>query len=416
VFYNTKICYSGDGINYGVIFYTGDFWCLSDTLGGTCLLEGATPCYSECPDISSNLFNSGPCPSPTPLPVNCDILDFTAYFDCEYVPVPTPTPTIPCDDVYFDFTSSYLLPTPTPSGNLCAGNGISFSICNNTTSITPSPTPTPTTTPNYLNVGGSVTFEMLDKTFVCTSVKILVNCNTGEELYTSSNLVYNGNPVVIGVTMFVLIGGEYLCVVYTNDSLTISSNCTVDEILGIYGECGTCNPGPPASPSPTQTPTNTQTPTTTPTTTQTSTPTTTPTITTTQTSTPTHTPTQTPTNTNTPTTTRTPGGTPAPTTSQTPTKTQTPTITPTQTLTNTSTNTPTPSITPTKTLTPTITSTPTPTPNWVYVYESCSVITTSGGAAAKSFPRKTQVVQSLPVTFVTIVGNVFKDSSGICWI
>ena len=92
--YNTRLYYTGDGITTGYIYHTGDVWCLSNSLGGTCLLEGTYPCYSVCPDISSNYFTSGPCPTPTPSSVNCNTLDFTAYFDCDFVPFVTPTPIV----------------------------------------------------------------------------------------------------------------------------------------------------------------------------------------------------------------------------------------------------------------------------------------------------------------------------------
>jgi hypothetical protein len=117
--------------------------------------------------------------------------------------------------------------------------------------------------------------------------------------------------------------------------------------------------------TPTETPNNTETPTQTPTQTQTQTPTQTstqtPTQTPTNTPTNTETPTQTPTNTETPTQTPTNTETPTQTPTNTPTNTETPTNTPTntETPTNTPTNTETPANTPTNTQTPTYTSTPT---------------------------------------------------------
>jgi hypothetical protein len=89
--FNSRPYYTGDNIPTAYIYHTGVKWCLSDSLGGTCLLEGNTPCYSECPDISANYFSAGPCVTPTPSPINCNILDFTAYFDCDYVPFVTPS-------------------------------------------------------------------------------------------------------------------------------------------------------------------------------------------------------------------------------------------------------------------------------------------------------------------------------------
>ena len=310
--YNTKLYYSGDGINYGVIYYTGDRWCLSTSLGGTCLLEGSYPCYSECPDISANLFSGGPCPTPTPSPVNCDIFNFNAYFDCDWEPIPTPTPSVPCDDVNFDVTSMLTTPTPTPTSE--CNVSVSFSICSYTdTTPTPSVTPTLTLT-KTCDVQGQVSFVMLDETFSCVSVKVLVDCSSGVEYYVTNSLIYNGIAVITGMTMSALINGSNVCVTYDRDDSNISSNSNVTEIYGLFASCEYC------SPNPTVTPTTTAT----------------------------QTPTTTPTKTTTPTPTSTIGSTPPVTSS----------VTPTTTLTNTP--------------TPTITKTPTPTPSYVYVYQKCS--------------------------------------------
>ena len=268
--YNGKYYYDGDGIDFGVIYYTGDRWCLSNSLSGTCLLEGAYPCYSDCPDISANLFNSGPCPSPTPTPVNCDLFDFNAYFDCDWEPIPTPTPTIPCDDVNFQLTSIMSTPTPTPSGNACNNVGVSFSICsydviNPIVPIDPlPPVPPPPVTPT-INVQGRVSFTMMDNTFTCVVVKVLIDCLTGKEIYVSNELNYNGIPVVTGMTMLAVINDTYMCVTYDRDDSTISSNSIVNSVVNLYSVCCDCSPSPSPTPTSTITPTQTMTPTITPT-------------------------------------------------------------------------------------------------------------------------------------------------------
>ncbi len=294
--YNTYDYYVGDGTTVGYVYNTGDYWCLSDSLGGTCLLEGSTPCESDCPDISANNFVSGPCPTPTPSPVNCETFDFTAYFDCDWEPLPTPSPSVDCGDVNFDVTSLGVTPTPTPSGNFCDGTGVSFSICQ----YTP-PNPTPTITPTItltktVDVQGQATFVMLDEMFNCVNVKVLIDCQTGAELYTSDNLIYSGTPVTTGITMSVIIGGTLRCVTYTGTSNSISSNCNIDEIINISSSCGTCNqfPSPTPTSTPAVTPTTTATATVTPSVTSTQTPSRpagTPTATPTQTRTPQPTPT-----------------------------------------------------------------------------------------------------------------------------
>jgi hypothetical protein len=238
--YNTKYSYSGNGVSTGVIYYTGNRWCLSTSLGGSCLLEGAYPCYSECPDISANLFTSGPCPTPTPSPVNCDLFDFNAYFDCDWEPIPTPTPSVACDVVDFVITSSLVPPTPTPS--VQCNVGVSFSICSYTdTTPTPSVTPTLTLT-KTLDVQGQVSFFMLDEPFSCVSVKVLVDCITGDEYYVTDNLIFGGIPVVVGVTMSADINDTNMCVRYDRDDLRSSSNASLTGIRQLYSDCSLCLP------------------------------------------------------------------------------------------------------------------------------------------------------------------------------
>lgn len=160
------------------------------------------------------------------------------------------------------------------------------------------------------DVQGQVSFVMLDETFSCVSVKVLVDCNSGTEYYVTDNLVYNGIPVVTGMTMSAVINGSNVCATYDRDDSNISSNSNLTSINQLYSICGNCLPAP--------TPT--------------------------QSVTPTITPTNTPTNTMTPSVTPTIGLSPTPTA--------------------TSTSTPTPTMTNTPTITPT-------TPTYVYVYQTC---------------------------------------------
>jgi hypothetical protein len=132
---------------------------------------------------------------------------------------------------------------------------------------------------------------MLDETFICVSVKVLVDCVSGVEYYVTDNLVYDGIPIVTGITMSAVINGSNVCVTYDRDDSNISSNSILTSINQIFGNCGNCLPAP--------TPTTTITPTITPTTTPTTTPT--QTITPTPGASPSQTPTMTPTQTKTPT-------------------------------------------------------------------------------------------------------------------
>jgi hypothetical protein len=362
--YNDAPTYSGDGTSFGIIYYnsgvTESYWCLSNTIGGECLLRGASPCYSNCPDIAANDFNSGICPTPTPTQVNCSTFDFNAYFDCDWEPLPTPTPSVACDDVNFTVDTIGVTPTPTPTGDICNGVGISFIMSGYTPAVTPTITLTPSVTlTNTVPVGGQVTFPMIDETFSCVSVKVLTDCQSGDEFYVTDGLSFSGVPVVIGMTILVELNGGYHCVSYTRDDSNFSSNTVVGDIVQLYSVCEYC------SIIPTPTPTVTTTPTFTPTTS------------------PTPTPSITASATLTPSPTSTVGTTPPPTPNQT--------------------NSP----TPTNTTTPTLTPTPSTTPNYVYVYESCSPI----------YPNLlvTQMIQTQRVTFVPQPGVMFKDSLNTCW-
>jgi hypothetical protein len=195
---------------------------------------------------------------------------------------------------------------------------------------------------------------MMDKIFDCVTTKVLVDCSTQQEYYTSDSLVIDGIPIVIGITIFALINGKYVCATYDRDDDNISSNSNVTEIISIYNTCQLCIP------QPTQTPTVTST--------------STPLVTLTNTST------------------------------------QTPTPTPTKTIGLTPQPTKTPTPTPNSTQTPSTTTTPTQTPSssMVYVYESCYPVTTN------SLTKVTQIVQTQSASTITI-GQIFKDNNKICW-
>ena len=359
--YNGRSTFIGDGTSVGFIYYNNTSWCLSTSVGGTCLYQGASPCYFSCPDFPSNVFYTGPCVTPTPTPINCSIFDFNAYFDCDWEPIPTPTPTVPCDDVNFDLLTIGVTPTPTPSKN-CSGKSVVFSLSGFTTQPTPTPSNTPTVTlTRTVNVANSISYVILDETFSCTSAKVLIDCSNGDEVYVCGTLALSGTPATIGTVLLVDLDDDTRrCVIYDRDDSNISSNVNVNEVIALYNECGFCNVVPTPTPTVTQSPTATNT------------------------STPTQTPTNTATPTLTPSPTSTNGTTPPP--------------TPTQTTTMTPTNSPTHTITPT----------PSVTPNYVYVYESCSPI--SYGS-----PLNTQVIQNERVSFTNVQGTIFKDSVGNCW-
>ena len=268
--YNSRVYYTGDTTPIAFIYYTGAYWCLSDSLGGSCILEGNNPCYSSCPDISANFFSSGPCPTPTPSPINCNILDFTAYFDCDYEPFVTPTPSIPCDLVDMSVTAFPVTPTPTTPANACIV-GLDFSM-SGYTPIGPTPSPTVSLTPTKtVPVEGQITYTFFQEDFSCPTTKVLVDCNGNIEFYTTDDLEFSGTPINIGVSFAAYIGGSLFCLRYDRDDDNLSSNTTIDSIIGVYGNCDSCNQiatptpsnTPTITPSPTQTPTMTPTPSTT---------------------------------------------------------------------------------------------------------------------------------------------------------
>ena len=364
-YYNCYPYYEGGGVEYGIIFFNGTSWCLSTYLGGPCIIRGAYPCLSTCPDLDGNVFTVGACGTPPAPAVNCDIVDFNAYFDCQITP--TPSVGISCDVVGFSLSAMTLTPTPTPSGQYCNSVGIDFTLSAYTPSNNVTPTPTPTITPTIpVTFSGSATFEVIQNQFICASVKVLLDESTGTEYYTSDQLAFNGAPIVTGITIAATINGQNLCVTYVRNDSNVSSNSTVQNIFGIYGSYAACSNIPSPTPTTSVTPTVTITPTTT----------TTPTIT--------------PTITVTPTVTKTPGLTQSP----------TPSIT--------ATITPTPSITTTITPTPSITPTITPSPmTYVYVYESCQPLQFNPYL-------NNQIIQTIQVPTIQI-NQTFKDSLGNCW-
>jgi len=269
--YNGKDSYVGNGISIGYIYYftsvTESYWCLSTSLGGSCLMRGASPCYSICPDLSSNIFTSGICP-PDPTPqADCTIFDFEAYFDCNFVVTPTPTSTPDCDIVDFNIIVTPIPPTPTPSVN-CYNKDIDYVITNSSPTPTPTLTPTPTSSlSRNVSIGGNATFQIINEQFSCVPVKVLVDCNDGQELYTNDSLIFNNVPLVSGVTFSALINGTYRCLRYVRNDQDLSSNSSVEQIVSIYGRCSQCVvPQNSPTPTPTQTITPSITPTPTPTT------------------------------------------------------------------------------------------------------------------------------------------------------
>ena len=171
--YDGYTVYVGD--NGGVIYYnTGQTrWCLSTSIGGTCILFGGNRCSSSTPNLANEFFANNICPTPTPSPTNdCSVLDLGAYFDCDISP-PTPSVT-PTQTV--TPSQGYVYPTPTPtmtqsptaSGNLCGNVNFCFGVLN----VSPTPSPTPTMTQSSAagrntDASGVFTFTTINDSVVC---------------------------------------------------------------------------------------------------------------------------------------------------------------------------------------------------------------------------------------------------------
>lgn len=325
---------------------------MSDTLGGSCILRGSSPCNTNCPDISGNFFNSGVCPTPTPSPSACTI-DFVAYFDCDWEPIPTPSPSIDCDDVNFEFNSFGLTPTPTGT-NPCLNKALDFSLYYSTPTSTPTPTLTPTLNPSAGPAGGKVSFQIFDAPLDCPVCKIIKVCGQDTLFYVTSDLVFNNVPIVQNMVFNAIINGQNVCAEWIGNTSLISSNAIVSQIYSLPGTCEACTIQP------------------------------TPTTTTTQT------PTQSPTNT------------------ATPTNTSTVTATNTPTPSNYSTPTPTSSLTPSMTPSNTTTQTPSPTkPQVYYVFTLCP--------DQEAIIRFNRLYQTSPLTVSVPIGKTFMDDNGYCW-
>jgi hypothetical protein len=309
--YNGDTYWTGQTSGWTIYYYTGttSYWCLSDTLGGPCYLTGKYPCVSSCPDLSSVYVFSGICPTPTPTPTqNCDVLDFTALFNCEYIPTPTPTPSVSVTPTQ----------TVTPSStNFCSIIGIDASGY----TYTPTPTPTPTVTPteydeNSFNrrpfysgnikrnclISGFTEYTGITGQIICPGSLKFQDCYNGDFYYTNDFVLPDGLVLQPQGVYGAFLNGNRVCVAYiekTDDSPTHILTFR-EKIYGyIYdGDCVLCQLESTSTPTPTMT----QTPTITPTMTQTPTVTVTPTVT------------------------ATPGLSPSPTSSMTPTPTQTSTI------------------------------------------------------------------------------------------
>jgi len=233
--YNGYPYYSG-GDEPGYLFYDGTKWCLSDSLGGTCIFFGNTPCLSPCPDLDPTILSSGPCdpevsqtPTPTATPTVTPTLTTT--------PGGTPTPTL---------TTT---PTPTPTATeICSGVGASITT-GSTVNPSPTPTPTPTATPEpKQTISGATTYHIDSGYFDCGDVAYLTNCDTSDVYYVVSPILYSGGTLATGSTFNATINGQEECLTYVED-VQGSPTHVITEFNSLHTSCSDCS-----TPSPTPTP------------------------------------------------------------------------------------------------------------------------------------------------------------------
>lgn len=236
LYYNSRLTYTGNGSSYGVIYHTGNEWCLSTITGGTCLLMGRNTGYYPCPDLFSDVFTNGVCPTPTPTPTNFTELGFDASFDIDYVPLPSPTVTI--NNIELDITSQAITPTPTPTQTGQFDIGLSFNIVRIDENIFPSPTPTLTNTPTNKNsIYGKVSFEIIDTIFPCGQVALLVDCNSGVQYYVAEIPMFNNVVLEPGFFIKAVINNTLTCVEFVLITTTYTTNATLDSVISIHNSC-----------------------------------------------------------------------------------------------------------------------------------------------------------------------------------
>jgi hypothetical protein len=272
--YNTYLYYTGDTTPVSYLYYftsvtLDNRWCLSTSLGGSCILFGRTPCLSDCPDLDEGYFNTGICPSPTPTMTPHCQLDFSSIFDCNVIPTPTPTPTVT--------TTTTPTPTVTQSSPCPVDADITINIFPPAASPTPTPTITPTSSGFCSNVGGTITSNMLTGIISCDQVNKFELCRQSPNdpvtyFYTSSSsYLPNGDSISANSIYTAYINGSPFvsCVTYIGLVANVGNESTVSLVNGPFNDCTICFPSPTPTPSPTITPTLTKTPTPTPTPTQT---------------------------------------------------------------------------------------------------------------------------------------------------
>jgi hypothetical protein len=247
---------------YYVFFSVEGYWCLSDTLDGTCFLSGHYPCTTDCPDLCDGFFIVNICLTPTPTPtVNCSVFDFDAIFDCQVAETPTPTPTI----------TNTQTPTPTiTTTNFCPFIGVNATIQNipPTPSVTTTVTPsiTPSQFPRDCDFTGEVTFFTINTQISCPISKQFQNCSTGEMYYTADVLQTPYGTTLQPFEVFTSnVDGVYQCITFIGFNQNVIGINVIQLLNGPLGysnlnDCLSLCAGVPPTPQVTPTPSSTPPP------------------------------------------------------------------------------------------------------------------------------------------------------------
>ena len=238
--YNGAGYWSGQSNGYVIYYSSADTqWCLSTTLGGSCLLSGKSPCTTTCPDLCEHFFYKGLCTSTTTTTtIDCSTFDFSAIFDCEVFPTTTTTTS-----------TSTTTTTTSPPPNPCSGVSISATISAYTTTTTTFNSTTTTTTIYYpCNFSGDVTFNTIDIEIKCPISKEFKDCyDMGGTRYYTNDVLTNpmGGDIEVGMVFSALVDGDLKCISYVginNDVSPINTITLVDGSFGTYPNgCYVCN-------------------------------------------------------------------------------------------------------------------------------------------------------------------------------
>ena len=231
--FNGRSYYTGDT---AFIYFTGTTWCLSENLGGECIIVGKT-CNGPCPNFSEEFFTSGVCVTTTTTVNPCNVFDFEAYFDCDVST--TTTTTIPCSATSVDVSFSAYT-TTTTTVNPCLSVGGVITISGYTTTTTTIPTTTTTTTSRDVPADGNVTFTLVDTIFICPGQTYqFQDCNTETNYYIEPSTNFNSVDLLTNYAYLMTINEIEGCYTFIGVS-SISPNATVTNIDSWYGECTTC--------------------------------------------------------------------------------------------------------------------------------------------------------------------------------